>query len=103
MDIDEVGHAEGVEVVAPDMLGQCKSGYRSVFIMHEELQDGEFPGGEGQQSTVTHNFSADGIELNMANLNYWIGRGGAPEKCPYSGHEFGYGKRFGEVVVGAKV
>jgi len=63
MNINEIGHAERIEGISPNVLGQAETRHGPVHVVEEKFQNGKFPGRQLHGLASLGHFATDGIEL----------------------------------------
>lgn len=98
--VDKIRHGKRIEFIPPDMLGQGEAGNRPVFVIQEKLQDRKFFGRQFHAAVLLADLAGFGVQGDVPDNQHGISLfAAAPEKRADSGHQLGYGKGFGQVII----
>jgi len=92
-----------IDVAAPDLIQQLPARVGAFLVSHEELQQTVFGRAHLGRTAVDGHAVADRVEQQAADFDWCfaIGRAGATQHSLEAGDQFAWGKRLGDVVVGA--
>ena len=92
-----------IDVAAPYLVEQLAAGVGALLVSHEELQQAVFGRPHLRRLAVDGHAVADRVQDQAVDFDrrFAIGRAGAAQHGFEARHQFPWGKRLGDVVIGA--
>src|SRR3954454_6704356 len=97
VDVDDVG--EGVVVHVPNVLHDHRAAERTPTVPHHVFEDAELLRRKVDRFTCTGNAAPDGIEYQVANLEFFRGWLSAPKQYADPGQQLRESERLHKIVV----